>query len=356
MTSPASPQAPAPQGMKIRWFSQIRTKLFASLILLASCTIIACAVSVWLFDGFSSLFSRTIRRDFATFGSMVRLQEEASQLVQLTGSLSASVRQGQLAAVLDAITAGRDKAAYAVVVLHRDVQMVDQVDDIAGKLDVVFAALKTVEELSAKRIAAVERRISAGSRVLPALNHLEEAFAGQGDATGLVDFRRAAALGGVLLSEAARAETVDMVHALRARFDVEAKVLDRMAPTVAAQATEGERSGAAQAREVERTAKALAALGRGPDNLFDLRERELQTIALEAQAMRPVKEAAAALSAEFGRIVEEKRHDLDETMRSSAARIDATRLFLIIVAIGSVLTFLILALVYVGRSVARRAR
>src|SRR5258707_11033374 len=109
MTSPTSPQAPAPQGMKIRWFSQIRTKLFAALILLASCTIIACGVSVWLFDGFSSLFSRTIRRDFATFGSMVRLQEEASQLVQLTGSLSASVRQGQLAAVLDAVTAGARK-------------------------------------------------------------------------------------------------------------------------------------------------------------------------------------------------------------------------------------------------------
>ncbi|HSS83084.1 MAG TPA: methyl-accepting chemotaxis protein [Reyranella sp.] len=331
--------------MKIRWFSQIRTKLFASLILLASCTVVACAVSVWLFDGFSSLFSRTIRRDFATFGSMVRLQEEASQLVQLTGSLSASVRQGQLAAVLDAITAGRDKAAYAVVVLHRDVQMVDQVDDIAAKLDVVFAALKTVEELSAKRIAAVEQRIATGSRVLPALNHLEEAFTGQGDVPGLVDFRRAAALSGVLLSEAALTQTVDQVHTLRTLFDVEAKVLDRMAPTVAAEAP-----------EVERTAKALIALGRGAGNLFDLRERELQTIALEAQAMRPVKEAAAALSAEFGRIVEEKRHDLDETMRNSAARIEATRLFLIIVATGSVLPFLILALVYVGRSVAGRLR
>jgi methyl-accepting chemotaxis protein len=331
--------------MKIRWFSQIRTKLFASLILLASCTVVACAVSVWLFDGFSSLFSRTIRRDFATFGSMVRLQEEASQLVQLTGSLSASVRQGQLAAVLDAITAGRDKAAYAVVVLHRDVQMVDQVDDIAAKLDVVFAALKTVEELSAKRIAAVEQRIATGSRVLPALNHLEEAFTGQGDVPGLVDFRRAAALSGVLLSEAALTQTVDQVHTLRTLFDVEAKVLDRMAPTVAAEAP-----------EVERTVKALIALGRGAGNLFDLRERELQTIALEAQAMRPVKEAAAALSAEFGRIVEEKRHDLDETMRNSAARIEATRLFLIVVATGSVLPFLILALVYVGRSVAGRLR
>src|SRR5258707_271244 len=211
MTSPASPQAPAPQGMKIRWFSQIRTKLFASLILLASCTIVACAVSVWLFDGFSSLLSRTIRRDFATFASMVRLQEEASQLVQLTASLTASVRQGQLAAVLDAITAGRDKAAYAVVVLHRDVQMVDQVDDIAAKLDSVFGALKTVEELSAKRIAAVERRVAAGSGVLPALTRLEEALAGQRDATDLVDFRRAAALCGVLLSEVALAETIDRV-------------------------------------------------------------------------------------------------------------------------------------------------
>jgi methyl-accepting chemotaxis protein len=331
--------------MKIRWFSQIRTKLFAALILLASCTVIACGVSVWLFDGFSSLFSRTIRRDFATFGSMVRLQEEASQLVQLTNSLSASVRQGQLAAVLDAITAGRDKAAYAVVVLHRDVQMADQVDDIAAKLDRVFAALKTVEELSAKRIAAVERRVAAGSAILPALNQMEEALARQGNAPGLADFRRAAAFGGVLLSEAALAETVDLVHSLRARFDAEAKVLDRLASTIAAEAP-----------EVERTAKALVTLGRGPDNLFDLRERELQTIALEAQAMRPVREEAAALSAEFGRTVEEKRQDLNETMRSSAARIESTRLFLIIVATGSVLPFLVLALFYVGRNVAGRLR
>ena len=331
--------------MKIRWFSQIRTKLFASLILLASCTVLACAVSVWLFDGFSSLFSRTIRRDFATFGSMVRLQEEASQLVQLTASLTASVRQGQLAAVLDAITAGRDKAAYAVVVLHRDVQMADQVDDIAAKLDAVFGSLKTVEELSAKRIAAVERRVAAGSNVLPALTQLEEALAGQRDAAGLVDFRRAAALCGVLLSEVALAETIDRVHVLRALFDVEGKVLDLMTPAVAAEAP-----------KVERTAKSLLALGRGANSLFELRERELQTIALEAQAMRPVKESAAALSAEFGRIVEEKRHDLDDTMRSSAARIEATRLFLIIVATGSVLPFLILALLYVGRNVAGRLR
>jgi methyl-accepting chemotaxis protein len=331
--------------MKIRWFSQIRTKLFAALILLASCTVIACGVSVWLFDGFSSLFSRTIRRDFATFGSMVRLQEEASQLVQLTNSLSAAVRQGQLAAILDAITAGRDKAAYAVVVLHRDVQMIDQVDDIAAKLDRVFAALKTVEELSAKRIAAVERRVASGSAILPALSRIDEALTGQGNAPGLADLRRTAAFAGVLLSEAALADKVDLVHSLRARFDTEARVLDRLAPTVAADAP-----------QVERTAKALVALGRGPDNLFDLRERELLTIALEAQAMRPVREEAAALSAEFGRIVEEKRQDLNETMRSSAARIEKTRLFLIIVATGSVLPFLVLALIYVGRNVAGRLR
>ena len=331
--------------MKIRWFSQIRTKLFAALILLASCTIIACGVSVWLFDGFSSLFSRTIRRDFATFGSMVRLQEEASQLVQLTNSLSAAVRQGQLAAILDAITAGRDKAAYAVVVLHRDVQMVDQVDDIAAKLDRVFASLKTVEELSAKRIAAVERRVAAGGAILPALSRIDQALTGQANAPWLADFRRAAAFSGVLLSEAALADKVDLVHSLRTRFDTEARVLDRLAPTIAADAP-----------EVERTTKALVALGRGPDSLFDLRERELQTIALEAQAMRPVRDDAAALSAEFGGIVEEKRQDLNETMRSSATRIEKTRLFLIIVATGSVLPFLVLALIYVGRNVAGRLR
>jgi hypothetical protein len=54
---------------------------------------------------------------------MVRLQEVASQLVQLTTSLSASTREGQLAPVLDAITVDREKASYAVVVLRRDAQM-----------------------------------------------------------------------------------------------------------------------------------------------------------------------------------------------------------------------------------------
>ena len=126
------------------------------------------------------------------------------------------------------------------MVLHRDVQMVDQVDDIAAKLDGVFAALKTVEELSAKRIAAVEkleiaRPAAACCRRSPAWS---EALAGQGDAPGLVEFRRAAALAGVLLSEASLVETIDRAHVLRSLFDVEAQALDRLAPAVATEAPE----------------------------------------------------------------------------------------------------------------------
>src|SRR5271163_1129786 len=127
---PASSLPKAPRGKWVRWLTSVRTKLFASFILLASFTVIACGVSVWLFDGFSALFTRTIRRDFATFGSMVRLQEETAQLVQLTAALNASVRPGQIAPVRDAIAAGRDKAANAVTVLRRDVQMAARVDDI----------------------------------------------------------------------------------------------------------------------------------------------------------------------------------------------------------------------------------
>src|SRR5436190_11927355 len=95
--------------VRIHWINRVRTKLFAAILLLTACTIAACGVSVWLFDGFSTLFSRTIRRDFATFGSMVRLQEEASQLLQVTASLLSADRQAQLAPVLDSIKEGRDK-------------------------------------------------------------------------------------------------------------------------------------------------------------------------------------------------------------------------------------------------------
>ena len=130
MTISAPSEAPTQPGTGIRWASRIRTKLF---------------------DGISSLFSRTSRRDFATFGSMVRLQEEAKQLLQATGSLANADRQAQLAPVLDSIIEGRDQANYAVVVLRRDFQMADQSDAIAAKVDHVFAAYSTVEKITAAR-------------------------------------------------------------------------------------------------------------------------------------------------------------------------------------------------------------
>src|SRR6476659_9904178 len=103
MTISTSADTLAAPPTPMRWSSRIRTKLFAAIILLTACTFAACGVSVWLFDGFSSLFSRTIRRDFATFGSMVRLQEETKQLLQAAASLANADRQAQLAPVLDSI-------------------------------------------------------------------------------------------------------------------------------------------------------------------------------------------------------------------------------------------------------------
>jgi methyl-accepting chemotaxis protein len=349
--APAPPREPAtnlPRVSGARWLrrlNSVRTKLFASFILMASFTIVACGASVWFFDGFSSLLSRTIRRDFATFGSMVRLQEEASQLAQLTVTLDASVRQGQLAPVLDAIAAGRDKAVNAVTVLRRDEHMADRVDDIAAKLDHVFDQYKTVEAISAARIAAVERRTTVAGGVLAALDQLEAALADRTGVAGLADFRRAAAVGGALLSETALVGTVDLVHTLHTRFDVEASTLDRLAPVVGADAP-----------RVERATKALLALGRGPDNLFELREVELRAIATEAQAIGPVRAEAAALSEEFGRIVEDRRHALDEATRDSAARLASTRTLLLAAAAGSAFSCLMLALLYVGRNVAGRLR
>src|SRR5207302_3311098 len=75
-----------------------------------------------------------------------------------------------------------------------------------------------------------------------------------------------------------------------------------------------------------------------------------------ALALRPVRDEAARLADEFSRLVEDRRHELDETMRSSAARLQTTRVVLIGVASATVLPCLALALFYVGRSVAGRLR
>jgi methyl-accepting chemotaxis protein len=263
----------------------------------------------------------------------------------LTATLNASARQTQLAPVLDAIAAGRDKAATAVAVLRRDVQMADRVDDIAAKLDHVFAQLKAVETITATRIAAVERRVRLSDRVLTALDQLEQALARQAGAGGSADIRYAAARGATLLSEAALVGTADLVGGLRTRFNTEAGTLDRLAPIVGATAP-----------GLDRAIAAFVALGRGPDNVFDLRDGELRTMEAATGAIRPVREEAAALSDEFGRIVEDRRRDLDETTRSSAASLESTRKFLLVATVGSALSCLFLALVYVGRNVAGRLR
>jgi len=328
-----------------RWLSRIRTKLFAAMILLTGCTILACGVSVWLFDGFNSLFSRTIRRDFATFGSMVRLQEEASQLLQATTALTAADRQGRLAPILDSIAEGHDKANYAVVVLRRDFQMTDQVDGIAAKVDHVFAAYAAVEQVTANRIAAVERRVGKAAGVLPALDALEHVAAPRADVPGMAELRQAASLCAALLSEARLATTDAQAQALRGRFDGAAATLDQRVAGLAAQVP-----GLADA------AATLIKIGRGPDNLFELREKELAAIDQEAQAIAPVRQEAAALAAEFGHVVEARRHELDEKMRTSAAQVERTRMFLIVVAAAAVLPILAIALIYVGGNVAGRLR
>ena len=252
--------------MKIRWLSRIRTKLFAAIILLTACTFAACGVSVWLFDGFSSLFSRTIRRDFATFGSMVRLQEEAKQLLQVTASLapptarpssrrssirSSRPRQGGLC---------RRRAAPRLA------------DGRPGRRHCRQGGSRlrlphAVEKITAARIAAVEKRVAAAAAVLPALGRIEKAP----PAGRCARARRHAPGGGLRRRPAERgglAATVELAM--------------RCAPVCRGE--DARTRGAAVAAEMPEVApdrQALVAIGRRPDNLFDLRERELQAIALE---------------------------------------------------------------------------
>ena len=335
----AAGPAAATRRMPIPWLNSVRTKLFASLILLASFTVIACSVTVWLFDDFNALFSRTIRRDFASFGSMVRLQEAATQVAQLTAALSASTSQSQLAPIVDAIATAHDKTATAVTVLRRDVQVADRVDAIAAKLDHVFDQMKQAEAITAMRIAAVERRAAISAGVLAALDRLDGAAS-----AAPAEFRDAAAVSAALLDETALAGSTDRVGALRTRFETEAAILERPAP------------GGNRSAEIAQALQAFLAFGRGADNLFDLRDAELRAIAQEVTAMRPVHDEAAALSDEFGKGVEERRHDLDQTMLDSAASLQSTRMFLLLGAVGCALLCLFLALLYVGRKVAGRLR
>src|SRR6202011_270654 len=117
--------------------------------------------------------------------------------------------------------------------------------------------------------------------VLAARDRLEQALAARIGAAepplaaSLAEFHNAVGAAAILLTEAMNVDA-PALGALRARFEAEAGTLDRLRPLLI-------KDDAAAAAATD----ALIALGRGPGNIFERRDRELQAIAAEVQALRP---------------------------------------------------------------------
>jgi len=345
--------------MRVRWARSVQTKLIAAFAVSAFLTVAACAASVTAFDSVADLFSVAIRRDFATFGSAVRLQEQANQLLQVLTTMSNATRQESVAEAINAATAARDKAWNAITVMRRDPQIADQVGEFETSLNDVFDEFLSAQGISKARVTIAQQRATLAASIHPTQEKLRgilrpriaalsqaAATSPQPELATLLRIRESAALCVDLLRQLPDIGTSDEVDRMHVRFSAAATTLADLIPALPPE----------DAAATTEAAQEVAALGRSPDGLFDQRAHELDAVVAEGRILGPVRESVQQLAGNFGRFAEETRARLDDSLRDAGSYLRATRIVLIALAVVSVLASMLIAVLYVGRNVAGRLR
>jgi hypothetical protein len=145
----------------------------------------------------------------------------------------------------------------------------------------------------------------------------------------LSDLRAEANLLVGLLSEASLAPRADLLSPLGDRFAASggraAKAVTNLSRLV-------------EAADLKKQLDALVAIGRGENNVFDLRQQELAATAQGAQALQATRAAASALTREVSTLVGDANAVSDQALEASGGAVGTAKMLLILIAILSIVT------------------
>ena len=367
------------------WASSIKARLLLAFALFSLLTIAACGIAIGLFDDVGRTFSATVGRDVKSFGSAVRLQEEARRLASAAAAFAGAAKRSDLEQPTTAAEQSRAAVDAALKDLHR-AGLPPELATVDRDFGRVFDGLGRLAEITGRRIEVTERRAKLASAIIPAAGKLDQlihprffndtldlAVSIQGDDVSapdtlraararwagevarlqqMIQFRVAAALAGNLLSEASAARDKPALETMRKQFAEAAGTIERFKHAFDKPGASG--ADAAASLAVPAAADDLLQLGTGSPNLFDLRREELDAADLERGAITPTSAAARDLVARLGTLIDAQNKQMDAAVEASRDQLDNAKIVLLIIAAASLIGGAAIVTAYVGPRITAR--
>ena len=325
----------------------IKTKLLLAFTGVAGLTLVGSAVALMSYGRVDGAFERVTADGLPAITQSLQLAREAAEVTALAPVLLAADSQA-------ALGTARLKVVHKTGSLTAILQKLEQTSVGKGAVERLAEALKALDANMSllasgieKRLAVTEARERATAAAFAAHQKIHERIIPLIDDAGfdliigleaaadsessrlmsanitklaenqaralldLSDLRAEANLLAGLLSEASLAPRGDLLSPLRDRFAASgsraAKAVSNLARLV-------------EAGDLKKQLDVLVAIGRGENNVFDLRQQELAATAQGAQALQATRAAASALTGEVSMLVGDAHAISDQALESLRGR------------------------------------
>jgi methyl-accepting chemotaxis protein len=372
----------APQAMALsRHGFGIRSKLFVAFGAVAGLTVLASSVAVLSYEDMGRTLDGIAGKNLPAMSQSLRLAKSSAEIVTIAPALVSATDLKARQAALTALQSDQQELTSAINALAavpggstataplrraademsdnlaqlaktvelrlvvRDARLATDARVRAAHAALLTAAAPLVDNASFDLAMEMERAgdVADGRTVK---KHMAELANTQLSALqAMFDLRADANLALGLLTEAANLPSKELLQPLRERFTAAAGHLDK---SLAALKTD--RAAAALRAPMSE----LLQYGRGDQNLFDIRQRELELIAAGEAQLAANRKLASALEQEVAKLVEFSEGAAKTAAANTGTAIAHGRVVLISIALTSVLIAFFIAVFYVGRSVVRR--
>jgi methyl-accepting chemotaxis protein len=351
----------------------IRSKLFAAFGAVAGLTVLASSVAVLSYEDMGRTLDGIAGKNLPAMSQSLRLAKSSAEIVSIAPALFNANDLKERQTALTALQSAQQELSGAISALAAVPGGSEATAPLRRAVDNMSDNLAHLAKTVELRLVVRDARLAADGRVRTAHSALMTALApvvddaafrltmdmekaGDKHMAELADTRLLAlqamfdlradgnlALG--LLTEASNIPSKELLPPLRDRFTAAASHLDKSIT-----ALKTDRAAAVLRGPVNE----LLQYGRGDQNLFDVRQRELEIIAAGEADLAANSKLANALEQEVAKLVEFSESAAKTAAANTGTAIAHGRVVLISIALTSVFIAFVIAVFYVGRSIVRR--
>jgi methyl-accepting chemotaxis protein len=359
----------------------IRGRLLGAFIAVAGLTVLASWMAVISYSEMGRTLDGIAGQNLPAMSSSVRLAKSSAEIVSIAPALLAAANPAERQAALASLQADQDQLNRAIAAIGATPNGGAATEPLRRAAAEMTDNLSQLSKIVEQRLALRDQRVAVDSGIRAAHAAIAQALAPLVDdgsfdlRTGLetagdivdpkamkkhlneladaqfvalqamFDLRADSNLVLGLLTEAANLPSKDLMPPLRDRFNASAGHLDRSLATFKSERITGALRG---------PVNELLQYGRGEKNIFDTRQRELETIAAGEAGLAANRKLAIAMEQAVAVLVDSSEGAAKMAATNTEATIARGRLWLISIALASVVLAVGIGVFYVGRSVVRR--